>query len=222
MLSGKIAPSMMCVDMLHLEKSIRELEEAKVDFLHIDIMDNHFVPNITLSPDFIRIVRSATDLPLDIHLMIEKPENSLKMFEFTPKDYVCAHYESTPHIQRALSFIHDMGAKAGVALNPGSPLCLIDDLIDDIDMLLIMTVNPGFAGQKLVESTLNKIADARKMLDDAGRSDVLIEVDGNVSFANAKRMRERGADTFVAGSSSVFSPTYTITSATEKLRKIIL
>lgn len=221
MLPGKIAPSMMCANMLQLEDDIRALEKAQVEFFHIDIMDNHFVPNITLSPDFAKLLRKNSKIPLDVHLMIENPEKSISIFDFQPGEYVTVHYESTPHIHRALSAIKDTGAHAGIALNPGSPLSLIEDLICDIDMLLLMTVNPGFAGQKLIESGLTKIEKARKMLDDAGREDILLEVDGNVSFENAKKMRAAGADTFVAGSSSVFRNDLSIAQGVEELRKCI-
>lgn len=221
-MGGKISPSLMCVDLMNVEKSVRELEKAGVDYFHIDIMDNHFVPNITLSTDFIKSIRRISNLPLDIHLMIENPENSLQLYEgCKPDDIISIHYESTIHIQRALSQVKKLGCKVGLALNPGNPLCVIEDLLDDIDVILIMTVNPGFAGQRLVPATLEKIKRCREVIEEKSKRDIMIEVDGNVSFENAERMHKMGADIYVAGTSSIFSPGETIVENTIKLRKII-
>lgn len=221
-MNGKISVSMMCADFLHLEEDIRMLEKAKIEYLHIDIMDNHFVPNITLSPDFIKILRRATDIPMDIHLMIEKPENSIHLFDFQENDIVSIHYESTNHVQRTLAAIKDTGAKTSVALNPATPVHCLDYLVEDIDMVLVMTVNPGYAGQKLVPATLDKIQDFRKYLDERGKQHVQIEVDGNVSFENAVKMRSRGADIFVAGTSSLFRSDMDIVTASNRLRECIV
>lgn len=213
---------MMCVDLMNVERDIRSLEAAQVDYLHIDIMDNHFVPNITLSTDFVNSVREITDIPLDIHLMIENPENSLLAFKgLDANDIVCIHCEATRHIQRALSMVRELGVKVGVSLNPGTPLYMVEDLLEDLDVIIIMTVNPGFAGQKLVPATLDKIRNLRNMLDERGYGDILIEVDGNVSFEHAKSMSEMGANIYVGGSSSIFSKEGTIVENTRKLREII-
>lgn len=219
---GKIAPSLMCVDLMNVERDIKILEEAEVDYLHIDIMDNHFVPNVTLGFDFIDAIRKITNIPLDIHLMIENPENSLSYIKnCSPEDIVSLHYESTPHIHRALALVKGLGAKAGVAINPGTPIQVLEDLLPDIDIVLVMTVNPGFAGQQLVPATLNKISKLRKMLDETGFGHIEIEVDGNVSFEKAKLMYECGADIYVGGSSSVFHKEASILENSQKMREIV-
>ncbi|NMA94790.1 MAG: ribulose-phosphate 3-epimerase [Clostridiales bacterium] len=220
-MNSKISASMMCADFLNLADDIRELERIKVDYLHIDIMDNHFVPNITLSPDYIRQVRNATYIPMDIHLMINEPERHLDLFDFKEDDIVSIHYESTPHIQRALKALKDIGVTVSIALNPATPIYYLDFLIEDIDVVLIMTVNPGYAGQSLVPETLEKIRDLRIYLDNRGGEHVAIEVDGNVSFENARRMRKKGADIFVAGSSSLFCADMSIKEANKILRESI-
>jgi len=222
MMKRFISPSLMCIDLLNVERDVRVLEAAGVDYLHIDIMDNHFAPNITLSPDFMRELRRITKIPLDVHLMIEHPEQSFDRLKGCAKDdIVSIHYESTVHIQRALEMLKALGVKVGLALNPGTPLTALEELLPDIDVVLVMTVNPGFAGQKLVPATLPKIARVRKMLDERGYDDILIEVDGNVSFENAVKMHAAGANIYVAGSSSVFSDEGTILDNTTKMRKII-
>jgi len=189
----------MCADFLNLEKEIREFERLGIEYLHIDIMDGTFVPNFTLGTDFIAKLRGATDIPLDIHLMIDDPEQKLEWFDFQPGEYVSIHYESTRHVQRTLQKIRDKGAKPMLALNPATPLCVIEDVAADLDALLIMTVNPGFAGQKIVPQTLDKIARARALYPH-----LEIEADGNVSYENARKMRATGADIFVGGTSSLF------------------
>jgi len=222
MMKRFISPSLMCIDLLNVERDVRVLEAAGVDYLHIDIMDNHFAPNITLSHDFMRKLRRITKIPLDVHLMIEHPEQSFDRLKGCAKDdIVSIHYESTVHIQRALEMLKALGVKVGLALNPGTPLTALEELLPDIDVVLVMTVNPGFAGQKLVPATLPKIARVRKMLDERGYDDILIEVDGNVSFENAVKMHAAGANIYVAGSSSVFSDEGTILDNTTKMRKII-
>ncbi len=213
---------MMCVDLMNVERDVHILEEAGVDYLHVDVMDNHFVPNITLSLDFIKSLKKITDIPLDIHLMIEKPGICLNRFDFCGKDdVICVHYESEVHIQRTLSTIRSLGVQSSIALNPGTPVCMLEDLLDDIDIVLIMTVNPGYAGQKLVRSTLNKIKKAKEMLSARHFNRVRIEVDGNVSFENAAVMRKLGADIYVGGTSSIFEKGSSIKTNTERLRSII-
>ncbi|MEW9108992.1 MAG: ribulose-phosphate 3-epimerase [Cytobacillus gottheilii] len=219
---GKIAPSLMCVDLLNVERDIKLLEEAGVDYLHVDIMDNHFVPNITLSFDFIKSIKRITDIPLDVHLMINQPEESLQYLDMlTAGDIVCIHYESTIHIHRAIGMIKDLGVKVGLALNPGTPIGVIENLLPDLDMVLIMTVNPGFAGQRLIPSMLDKIEKLRELLNDKGYPEIEIEVDGNVSFDHAKLMYEKGADIYVGGSSSVFSKENSIVENCKRFREII-
>ncbi len=212
----------MCVDLLNVERSLRELEAVGIDYLHVDIMDFHFVPNITLSPDFVKALRKATALPLDIHLMTYKPEALVPlMAPYSENEIVSVHYEATPHIQRVLDLIRKSGAKAGLAINPGTPLAVLEDLLPYTDAVLVMTVNPGFAGQSLVESTLDKIRRLRAMLDEAGYEAVNVMVDGNVSFDNAVRMRAKGADLFVVGSSSLFRSGASLSDNGARLRECL-
>lgn len=199
-----VSPSMMCADALNLGADAVALEKAGVQYFHYDVMDGDFVPNFMLGPDVIKAVRKVSKVPADIHLMVKNPERHLHLFDLRAGDVVSVHQESTIHLQRTLAAIRQTGAQAAVALNPATPLCTIEDVLPDIDMVLLMTVNPGFAGQKLVPQTLAKITRLRKMLDESGYPDVRIEVDGNVSFENAVRMRAAGADLFVAGTSAVF------------------
>lgn len=217
----KISPSIMCVDFLNLKETINEFERLGIEYLHVDIMDGHFVGNYTLGTDFVKTLKSTTNIPIDIHLMVEKPENVLEWFAFGEGDYVSVHLESTCHLQKVLSAIKQRGGKAMVAINPGTPICLLESVLDDIDAVLVMTVNPGFAGQKLVKSTIKKIADLRKYLDESGYENVEIECDGNVSFENAVLMSEAGANIFVAGTSSVFAKDSTLSENITKLRRLI-
>ena len=203
---AKLAPSVMCVsEWQGSEEVLKKLEEGGIELLHADVMDGVFVANLMLGTDSIKHLRKASPIPLDIHLMIEHPEDKLDWFGIQPGEYVSIHVESTKHLQRALAKVREYGAHPMVALNPATPLCMIEDVIADIDGVLLMTVNPGFAGQKLVPQTLDKISRLRKMLDDMGRQDVVIEVDGNVSFENGIKMRKAGADIFVCGTSSLFT-----------------
>jgi ribulose-phosphate 3-epimerase len=217
----KIAPSMMCVDFMKIGESVRELEACGVEYLHIDVMDGSFVPNYTLGTDFIKALKKNTKIPLDIHLMIDRPEEKLDWFAFGEGDYVSVHAESTPHLHRALAAIRARGAKAMAAINPATPLSAVECVLDDLDAILVMTVNPGYAGQKLVECTLKKIKQLRDYLDANGYAHIEIEVDGNVSFENAKRMSEAGANIFVAGSSSVFAKGATLAENTKRLREML-
>jgi ribulose-phosphate 3-epimerase len=220
-MGGKISPSIMCADFRHLEENIKILEQVGVEYLHFDIMDGSFVPNFTLGPDLMNSVREITNIPFDIHLMVQHPENHITLFDLKPGDLVSVHQESTVHLQRTLQKIKDLGAKAAVALNPATPIYSIEDVLDDIDVVLIMTVNPGFAGQKLVPATLRKISNMKKYLKENGYGHIEIEVDGNVSYENARKMKESGADIFVAGTSSLFIKGVDILNSAVELRKCI-
>ena len=220
-MKGKIAPSMMCVDAFKLENTLKVFEDKKIEYLHIDVMDGTFVPNFMLGTDYCKMLKKKTDLPLDIHLMITNPEYKAEWFPIGEGDMVSVHAESTVHLQRALSLIKKLGAKPIVALNPATPLENIKYVLDDIRAVLLMTVNPGYAGQALIPQTLKKIADTRALLDQAGYKDVEIEVDGNVSFENAAFMRNAGANIYVAGSSSVFRKDLSLEEGIRLLRENI-
>lgn len=216
-----ISPSMMCADLTDLKGQVKELEEANISYFHIDVMDGHFVPNLMLNDAFVRSLRRLSNIPMDFHFMVERPENMLPWFEICSGDIVSVHMESTPHIQKALRYIRDRNAKAFAAINPATPVCMLDSVWDDIDGVLVMTVNPGFAGQSLVESTLKKIYEVRKSAERNGKKDFLIEVDGNVNYPNATKMRRMGADLFVAGTSSVFRKEMTIAEGMGRLFEAI-
>lgn len=201
-----LSASIMCADPLSMRAELDLLAASEVKYFHCDVMDGHFVPNLMLSTETIRAVKRAyPQKPLDIHLMVEAPERMLDWFPFGEGDVVSIHYESTRHVHRALSMVREKGASAALALNPATPLECVREVLADIDMLLLMTVNPGFAAQKMVASALDKIKRARAMLDSLGFCEMPIEVDGNCSLANIPRMESAGASVFVAGSSSVFS-----------------
>jgi len=217
---AKIFPSIMCVDYKNIVEEIRTLEKIGADHFHFDVMDGHFVPNFTLGPDMLKTIRSITDIPIDLHLMVEKPENYIDLFEPGKDDIVCIHQESTVHLQKVLSSIREKKSKAGVALNPATPIFMIKHVLCDVDIVCIMTVNPGFAGKKLVPETLNKIKELKTLINEKGLN-IEIEVDGNVSFENAVKMKEMGADIFVAGTSSIFNREIGIEEAGKIFRNII-
>ncbi|MCQ2484336.1 MAG: ribulose-phosphate 3-epimerase [Clostridia bacterium] len=220
-MTDKISPSMMCADIGNIQGTLADFEKCGIEYLHIDIMDGHFVPNFTLGTDYCKAMKKLTSIPLDIHLMINEPENKLGWFDFGKGDIVSVHVESTAHIQKALNEIKTRGAKPFAAINPGTPINVLDEIVDDIDGVLVMAVNPGFAGQKMVPSALDKIRRVREYLDGRGRKDIEIEVDGNVSFENAVKMKASGANIFVVGTSSVFNSSFTLTEGIERFRKAI-
>lgn len=217
-----LAPSVMCVsEWQGAENVIDKLEDGGVELLHADVMDGVFVANLMLGTESLRHLRKASSIPLDIHLMIERPEDKLDWFGIQPGEYVSIHVESTRHLQRALARIREYGAHPMVALNPATPLYMIEDILADVDGVLLMTVNPGFAGQKMVPQTLDKISRLRQMLEELGRDSVLIEVDGNVSFENGEKMRRAGADIFVGGTSSIFSKEGTVEENIVRFRRCV-
>ena len=211
----------MCADLINLGDSIKRLEESEIEYLHIDIMDGAFVPNITLGIDLINALKSVTDIPLDIHMMVNTPSHLISRMKLGKDDIVCVHYESDVHIHRVLTQIRDLGCKAGIAINPQTPPESIEFLADSIDMVLVMTVNPGFAGQKIFAGADRKTAKMRRLLNEWGHPEIPIEVDGNISPENGRMLCKNGADIFVLGTSSLFMKDKTIKQAAEDFRKIL-
>ncbi len=220
-MSGRICPSMMCADIYRLPEYLEVFQREGIAYLHMDVMDGVFVPNFQLGTDFIRQLRAKSAIPLDIHLMIEHPESKLDWFGIQPGEYVSIHVESTPHVHRAIAKIRDLGGKPMLAINPATPISALEDMIGDIDGVLVMTVDPGFAGQKMIPQMLDKIARLRRWLSEIGRPEVEIEVDGNVSFPNARKMADAGADLFVAGTASIFNAELPLLEAIRHLQKSV-
>jgi ribulose-phosphate 3-epimerase len=195
----KIAPSILSADFAKLGAEIREVEQAGADLIHIDVMDGHFVPNLTFGPLVVQAIRSYTSLPLDVHLMIEKPDQYIPAFAEAGADLISVHVEACIHLHRSIDLIKQLGKKAGVVLNPGTALSSIEDILSDIDFVLIMTVNPGFGGQAFIPSSLDKIRRLRQWLDQKGLGHVAIEVDGGINTETAPMAAEAGARWLVAG-----------------------
>lgn len=203
-----VAPSLMCADQLDIGRELEELKRAGADYIHIDVMDGCFVPNIQLGTELIRSVKRADVLPLDIHLMITEPEKKLDMFCFGEGDIVSIHYEAASHPLRALEAIKSRGAKAFLALNPKTPTEVLRDMLYILDGVLIMTVEPGFAGQRMIPSACSRISRVKQLILDSPYPDILIEADGNISFDNVRSVTSSGADMLVAGTASLFSGKY--------------
>jgi ribulose-phosphate 3-epimerase len=195
----KLSPSILSADFSNLLTDITAAEEAGVDLLHIDVMDGHFVPNISLGPVIMNSIKGKTSLPFDVHLMIENPDKYVPEFVQGGADIITVHVETCPHIHRTIQNIKSYGIKAGVSLNPGTSLHTIEEVLEEIDMVLIMSVNPGFGGQKFIEGSLRKISELRKMIDSRGL-DIDIEVDGGVKVDNVSKIIDAGANVIVAGS----------------------
>lgn len=194
-----ISPSLLSADFTNLEKEIKILNEEKVDFLHLDIMDGNYVPNISYGPGIVKSLRDLTEIPFDTHLMIERPENFIEKFVEAGSDIITIHPSTTKHLDRTLSLIKSYGKKVGLALNPGDSLDVLDYNLEKLDLVLIMSVNPGFGGQKFIPSALKKIKEVKKLIQDRDLS-TLIEVDGGVKLNNAKDILDAGADILVSGS----------------------
>ena len=196
----KIAPSLLSANFARLEDDIRRCEAAGADILHVDVMDGHFVPNITIGPLVVEAIRPVTALPLDVHLMIEKPERYVPQFAKAGADYISVHQETSPHLHRTLALIREHGARPGVVLNPATPVNTIFDAVEYCDFVLLMSVNPGFGGQQFISSFLRRCAVLRDFLDRNGLARVEIEVDGGIKASNAEEVVRAGANMIVSGS----------------------
>ena len=193
----KIAPSILSADFSKLGEEIKDVEKGGADYIHVDVMDGHFVPNITIGPLIVEAIRPITSLPLDVHLMIENPDNYIPTFAKAGADIITVHVEACPHLHRTIQLIKSHGIKAGVVLNPHTPVSVIEHLLEDIDMVLLMTVNPGFGGQKFINSVLPKIKQVADMVKERNL-EVEIEVDGGVNAETARLCVEAGANVLVA------------------------
>jgi len=203
----KIAPSILSANFIKLGEEIKAAEEAGVDMLHIDIMDGHFVPNITIGPFIVESIRQVTSLPLDVHLMIEEPDTYLRDFIKAGADYVTVHLEASVHLHRTVQLIKETGVKAGVSLNPATPVWSLEHILPDIHLVLLMSVNPGFGGQKFIPQAIDKIRILKKFIEEKGLT-TLIEVDGGINADNAKDVASAGADILVMGSAFFHSGNY--------------
>ena len=203
----KIAPSILSADFARLADEVARVEQGGADWLHVDVMDGHFVPNLTVGPPIVESLRKVTRLPLDVHLMVTNADDCIGAFAEAGADYLTVHVEACPHLHRTVQFIKERGVKAGVTLNPATSVFTLEEILSDVDLVLVMSVNPGFGGQRFIPGSLDKIKKIRAMLDQAG-SRALLEVDGGVKVDNAAQVVEAGADVLVAGSAIFCSADY--------------
>lgn len=195
----KIAPSILSADFSQLKREIEAVKQAGADLIHIDVMDGHFVPNLTIGPPVVASIRKITDLPLDVHLMIEEPDRLLEAFANAGADILTVHVEACPHLHRTIETIKFLGKNVGVALNPATPLYFLEPILEEVNLVLIMSVNPGFSGQSFIPSTLKRIEAVKDMLNNL-KKEIDLEVDGGISEKNIKSVASKGANIFVAGS----------------------
>ncbi len=208
----KIAPSILSADFARLGDEIKAIEAAGADYVHVDVMDGHFVPNITIGPLIVEAIRPVTELPLDVHLMIENPDQYIPAFAEAGADIIVVHAEATSHLHRSVQLVKSLGKKAGVSLNPATSLSALDMILPDLDLVLLMTVNPGFGGQSFIDNCLPKIAELRRRIEALGLP-IELEVDGGVKVENIEQIAAAGADVFVAGSAVFGADDYQATIA---------
>jgi len=216
----KLAPSILSADFARLGEQIDEAARAGADYIHVDVMDGHFVPNISIGAPVVAAIRPLTSLPLDVHLMIERPERYISDFVKAGADIITVHVEASPHLKSTIRAIKELGARAGVSLNPATPLSAADEFIHDVDLVLIMSVNPGFGGQPFIPETLPRIEMMRTMIDNR-KPGIELEVDGGINAENAPDIVEAGADVLVAGN-SIFRAEDGINGAIQRLREATL
>ena len=211
-----IAPSILSADFARLGEDVSAVLDAGADIVHFDVMDNHFVPNLTIGPMICDALRNyGIEAPIDVHLMVEPVDRIIPDFASAGASYITFHPEASTHVHRTIGLIHESGCKAGLVFNPATPLSWLEHVIDDLDMILLMSVNPGFGGQKFINSSLDKLRQARRMIDACGR-DIRLEIDGGVKTDNIREIAAAGADTFVAGSAIFGSDDYAATIAKMK------
>ena len=215
----KLAPSILSADFARLGEQIAEVTKAGADYIHVDVMDGHFVPNITIGATVVASIRPLTSLPLDVHLMIEHPERYVSDFVKAGADIITVHVEACPHLHSTVQLIKGLGVKAGVSLNPATPLNSVDEITPHVDLILIMSVNPGCGGQSFIPATLPKIANMRRILDDR-KMNAELEVDGGITADNAREIVKAGANVLVAGN-SVFKAKEGISQALQRLREAV-